>query len=212
MELPTITMHPAEAERRFEAWAKAADQRRDEEAEAITRGYRALADGLDVVDLRDAMREAGCDDDGLPKLAIAPADARWCYLRSRRAPVSGASILSFSTDFHGTHRTRGRYARRETTVMATDVPGLRDRLARGWSSGQHRAAVPVVPPEHRPRTENGRLAALRRYHVLWEAEWEPMPPVDPALLEHLGGSLYAVHAVWDLTELERAVMARRFVS
>lgn len=31
-------------------------------------------------------------------------------------------------------------------------------------------------------------------------------PVDPALLKHIGGDLYAVVATWDLTDLERAVL------
>lgn len=46
--------------------------------------------------------------------------------------------------------------------------------------------------------------------ILWEAEWQAVPPKDPALLRHLGGDLYAVVAVWDLTELERAVLGGRF--
>jgi hypothetical protein len=36
-----------------------------------------------------------------------------------------------------------------------------------------------------------------------------MPPEDPALLKHIGGDLYAVLAVWNLTELERAVLSGR---
>jgi hypothetical protein len=47
--------------------------------------------------------------------------------------------------------------------------------------------------------------------VLWEADWKvhPVPPGDPALLKHIGGDLYAVVAVWDLTPLEQAVLAAR---
>lgn len=45
--------------------------------------------------------------------------------------------------------------------------------------------------------------------MLFEAEWRPEPPKDPALLRHIGGDLYSVVAVWDLTELERAVLAGR---
>ena len=33
-----------------------------------------------------------------------------------------------------------------------------------------------------------------------------MPPRDPALLRNITGTLYAVLAVWDLTEVERAVL------
>lgn len=34
-----------------------------------------------------------------------------------------------------------------------------------------------------------------------------IPPGDPALLKHMGGDLYAILAVWDLSPLERAVLA-----
>jgi hypothetical protein len=68
--------------------------------------------------------------------------------------------------------------------------------------------VPVVPPKHRPARGMGdRL-------VLWEVEnwtWRstPRPPGDPALLRPIGGDLYAVEAVWDLTELEQLVLSQR---
>ena len=71
------------------------------------------------------------------------------------------------------------------------------------SASARRAMVPLVPPPLRP------AHALRNYHVLWEADWQQAPPADPALLKHIGGDLYAVLAIWDLTELERAVLAGR---
>ena len=64
------------------------------------------------------------------------------------------------------------------------------------------AIVPSIPPLHRPHD------SLENYWLLWEAEWT-RPPVDPALLKHLGLNLYAVLAVWDLTPLEQAVLRGR---
>lgn len=63
--------------------------------------------------------------------------------------------------------------------------------------------MPTIPPKLRPK--RGQLGL---YHLLFEAEWglDPDPPVDPALVRHLGGDLYAVLAVWDLTDVERAVL------
>ena len=37
----------------------------------------------------------------------------------------------------------------------------------------------------------------------------PRPPGDPALLRHVGGDVYAVEAVWELTELEKLVLSGR---
>jgi hypothetical protein len=62
--------------------------------------------------------------------------------------------------------------------------------------------VPPIPPRFRPGQPD-------RYHILWEAEWAKVPPRDPALLRALGDGLYVVLAVWDLTELERAVLGIR---
>lgn len=64
-----------------------------------------------------------------------------------------------------------------------------------------RAMVPLIPPALRPASD------FKNFFILWEAEWQPdVAPKDPALLKHVGGDLYAVLAVWDLTELERAVL------
>jgi hypothetical protein len=41
--------------------------------------------------------------------------------------------------------------------------------------------------------------------------WNEIPARDPALLRHIRGDLWAVLAVWDLTELERAVLGQRSV-
>jgi hypothetical protein len=61
--------------------------------------------------------------------------------------------------------------------------------------------VPIVPPQLRPKHD------LANYHTFWEVEhWTLCPPRDPMLLRHLGGWLYAVLAVWDLTPVERAVL------
>ena len=70
--------------------------------------------------------------------------------------------------------------------------------------GDARAMVPPVPPVHRP------VSSLGNYHVLFEAIWEQVAPKDPALLKHIGGDLYVVCATWDLTEIERTVLAGRF--
>lgn len=63
--------------------------------------------------------------------------------------------------------------------------------------------VPPIPPRFRPRWPR-----LSQFHVLWEVEkWTQVAPKDPALLKWIGGDLWSVHAAWDLTELERAVLS-----
>jgi hypothetical protein len=76
---------------------------------------------------------------------------------------------------------------------------------RVWHDGY--ARVPMIPANVRPKT-----GAEQDWYILWEVEkWADnqrsiIPDLDPYLLKHLGGSLYAVLAEWDLTDLERSIM------
>ncbi|MEM8556942.1 MAG: hypothetical protein AAGG50_03780 [Bacteroidota bacterium] len=208
MDLATITMDPAEADERFHAYELATKQRHDAELEAIRDGYAALADGYDLIDLHDVMRAAGTFENGLPRLAIARSDTTWVYYAQAWVSTPGQGsdrYPTFTTDPSCEGRSRYRAG---TVRLPAGLFGLkwRERRDRG------RAAVPVVPPDLIPLTDNGRLASLKHFWTLFEAEWEPIAPVDPVLLRHVGGSLYAVIAEWDLTELERAVMTRRFTT
>jgi hypothetical protein len=86
--------------------------------------------------------------------------------------------------------------------VSVDVPAPTSWTNRRWRG---HCIVPLVPPQHRPRRPK-----LGRFHVLWEVErWDHTAPRDPALLRHIRGDLWAVVATWDLTELERAVLAQR---
>jgi hypothetical protein len=67
-----------------------------------------------------------------------------------------------------------------------------------------RAIVPLIPAHLGPRR------GLANYHILFEAEWTPVPPRDPLLLRRIGkADLWLVVAAWDLTEVERAALAAR---
>jgi hypothetical protein len=62
----------------------------------------------------------------------------------------------------------------------------------------------MVPPDVMP----ARGCDLSKHFVLWEVEnWDAAPPIDPILLRPIGGNLYAVVAQWDLTEVERMIIA-----
>jgi hypothetical protein len=71
------------------------------------------------------------------------------------------------------------------------------------------ALVPMVPPT--VKTHH----ALQKLHVLWEVEqWADQriraeADRDPYLLRFVGGDLWVVLGEWELTEVERSVMAGR---
>lgn len=193
MELQTITA-PGDTEQEqrqsarkaFLEYRAAVRERHNEEDAQIMRGYRALSQGKQLLHLTDTIRAGGLDKDGRPRLAIMRADQRWCYFTTT---WDGWTLTNDGQAWRSKHRDRFRFS--------NDVLPVKREI------GDAKALVPLIPPCHRP------AIALSNFHILWEADWQRVPR-DPALLRHLGGDLYAVVAVWDLTEVERAVLGGRF--
>jgi hypothetical protein len=212
MELPTMVMDRMDARAAFIEYRTAVHESLQKEAdtwderkrqalaerrafdESVMAGYRQLSLGRRILDIERVMREAGENEKWLPRLAIARADetriniARW---RDGGFNLTGRSTRNNAN--HTDPRTLAAFrfgAGTLPTVLSNTVYA--------------EAMVPLIPPRYRP-------AQLERYHLLWEAEWTNVPPVDPALLRALGNGLYVVLAIWELTEVERAVlgMARR---
>lgn len=125
----------------------------------------------------------------LPKLAVCRAHIPQCYVS-----VDESGRIEYAEVERPHHRARHTVRRMAEGTLPR---------AGGWIPRRASAMVPIIPPELRPPH------ALSNYHILWEADWRPEPPVDPALLKHIGGDLYAVLATWNLTEVERAVLFGR---
>ena len=149
------------------------------------RAYQLIAQGKVVINAGRAIVEAGLNAEGLPKLAIVRADAPICYLRWERD-----TALFFDS-------VKWRVNSRKTTVP---WPGFKMPSGR-W---QFEAQTPLIPIHLRPKR------GIENYHILFEAEWERRPPVDPLLLRRIGRSdMWLVVAAWDLTEVELAAMSAR---
>lgn len=209
MELATIEMPVEDAQQAFEEYRAAVHARHDEEDEQIMRGYKVLAKGQQVLNLPKTLAAGGVDglrirrrwirneflDVTVPRLAVARANRTtvWTY--------------GVQDDGRCTMQTkRNPHVNNRFDVMRCPAGTFDAGTGDEWMSEPRiRAVVPNIPPRLRPRT------GLGNFHVLFEAEWglDPEPPVDPALLKHIGGDLYAVIATWDLTDLERAVLAGR---
>jgi hypothetical protein len=163
---------------------------RSAEDEAIAMGYRAAARGLPIIRLSETVAAGGYFDGGLPRIAVIRATEKDCYVR-----WDGQSIVYND----GVSRNQGALVGRYTVR----VPIAEPPAGRWWGGGQ--TIVPLIPPRYRPRWPR-----LKSCHLLWEVEsWTPVPPEDPALIRHIRGDLWAVLAVWDLTELERYVLSQR---
>jgi hypothetical protein len=174
-------------------------ERYNEHREGYTEGdreiasiYKQIAAGRTVIRALESIRAAGCDEHGLPKLAICPAHMSDCWYR-----VYGAGTQNGRAVFG----KRSPNSRDRKDVVRMDWPGVPEPRVKGrYDFG---ATVPLIPVHLRPK------AALHNYHILWEAEWTKRYPVDPYLLRRFGGDAWLVLAAWDLTDVERAVMSSR---
>lgn len=185
MNVETIKMNQSKAHQQFLDYRELVRARHSHEDEAIMRGYRALSQGKTLIDASAAIAKAGVDKRFLPKLAISRADFKTVF-------------------YHGWRDGSGRFSLERWPRSRTIRGGVFEMkpgtlpLFEGENI-ESKAIVPIIPARLRPQ------GSLKRFHVLWEADWEAVPR-DPMLLRHLGGFLFTVLAVWDLSEIERAVL------
>lgn len=224
MELSTVEIPRAGAREKVAAYMRAArdskDPREKREYEEIARAYRIAArDEVPLIALTETIAAGGTvtrtlvqgkgganerrEHYTLPALAVCKATAAFVYTLGVQQDGSIEFIDSLL-------RRRDYLSGRIRLDAGLEVPDgfkfgdtMGERARSAWT-----AMVPIVPPEHRPA--RGLASRL----ILWDVEeWRwatvPAPPGDPALLRHVGGDIYAVEAVWDLTPLEQLVLSGR---
>ncbi|MFN2504682.1 MAG: hypothetical protein ABR540_10750 [Acidimicrobiales bacterium] len=152
MDLDTIEMDREEARKAFSEYRAAVRKRHDAEGEAIMRGYRALAQGHQLIRLRQVIQAGGVDERGLPRLAVMRADEPWCWVqRSYQGDVS----FAFER-YPSSNRKTGVYRFPEGTL---DLQGGRVYQSGLWWWNL-RAIVPSVPPALRPAHALGHLSRV----------------------------------------------------
>lgn len=201
MNVQTIEMDPAVARERLEAYRGALRRSADAEYEAAVAGYEALAEGTPVIQYGEAIRDAPRDEKGRPMLAVARAD------RTQVRVSWGGSVVQFDCT------VEFRQSVTVSSLLIVDVQMGETSPAVYWRDTLGFALIPMVPPE--ALAAIGGRSNLRKHLILWEVEeWadrpiQAVPDRDPLLLRPIHGDLCAVVAAWDLTDLERAVMAGR---
>lgn len=202
MNVAEITMPADQAREQLEQYQAALQTREPtDEDRGVILGLKAIAKGRSLIDLHDVFRRCPADAKGRPALAVARA--HWRRVRLEVHGNGGSwwipqiPGLSFWDLRPGRGALKAKVAwHRQFRLPAGTLPEtIRP-------PGEHRAVVPLIPPNLRP------ARGLNRYCILWEAEWGTVP-ADPMLIRHLHGSLYVVLACWDLTALERAVLSGR---
>lgn len=188
MQVEEITLAPARARELYRAYKTHRYYSTPIDREC-QRAYQLIAQGKMVIRAIESIKRAGLDDQGRPRLAIARATADRAFWFPNHDRTGGR--LSSNDD-----SWRSRVS--DLTFPQGTWPAPKQS---GWRS---QAEMPVIPIDLRPRR------GLANYHVLWEAEWGPMPPVDPFLLRRIGrADLWLVVAAWELTAVEQAAMATR---
>jgi hypothetical protein len=163
--------------------------KRDWEIERI---YRAISKGKAVISVHDAIRRAGVDELGRPRLAIMRADQRVC-----RCVCWHSESVLFTNEYAS-----------KSAEWHFEIPWPNRTVL---PSGPRKyaaleALLPRIPPQHRPAA-----GTLPNYHMLWEADWQSVPR-DPYLLKRIGKDAWVVVAAWDLTDVEIAVMRAHHVA
>lgn len=193
MDVGTLEVTAEEATAALEEYRAQVAAERTREDEAMIAAYRHAARGNPVFSMRTAFDIAGRFDDGLPRIAVIRADAPKCWVHR------DGSDWVFSAERQSNNR--GALVGRDT-VRVPDA--AQDAGSHYWWNAAS-TVVPSIPPRHRPRARR-----LPHFHILWEVEaWTPEPPIDPFLIRHIRGDLWSVVAQWDLTPIERAVLAQR---
>jgi hypothetical protein len=147
----------------------------------IERIARQIARGKTVISAVAAIREAGLDEKGRPRLAICQAHALRCVCSFERGVGVKFGIAQEDQWDKG--------------VGKVTVP---------WPEINYRsnivATLPRIPPQYRPNPN-----AISSYHLLWEASWTDID-TDPYLLRRIGRDAWVVVAAWELTDLEVSVL------
>lgn len=193
MEIAELKATYTEARAKVAEYRAAVRQRQNNEDETLRATYQAIVMGKRVIDVRAAFRDAGLDPRGRPLLAIARADRERCIFGIRRGRWWFISVSE----------SRWHEPRAGDTSLPLSAFTMSAPTRRWYDDHELRAVVPLIPPALRPAH---RL--LSKYHILWEADWEAVP-TDPILLRRIRGPMFAIVAQWDLTDVEKAVLAGR---
>jgi hypothetical protein len=199
VELNTVTMPAQDAAKAFREYRAAFMAERNRIDGELMRGYKALAEGKTLISLTEAITAGGADEIGRPRLAIARADEARVQMT-----IEASGEIRFNPNFSGLASSSDRLFRFPPGVFPIPPRTGVDSWQEPWA-GRWEASLPFIPPQYRPPL------AIQNYHLLWEAEWRRgrgSQRRDPMLLRRLGGDLFAVVAAWDLTEVEKLVLAR----
>lgn len=157
-----------------------------------------LEHGGKIVDVFKTFEKTQLREDGLPKIAITPADSRFCYLYQKQ---NGGAI--FSREKKGWNKYKVKSI--GDVLLPADTF---DWIEQPEGNTCYRTLTPIIPPRINIQISARILPTY--YHIIFEVEsWEkrrPKAPVDPILGKMLTNNLFGVIATWDITPLEKKIL------
>jgi hypothetical protein len=218
-----------EARRRVQEFTAHRRRNLTEMDKALMKGYRALSEGLAIVDVNDAIKAGGVfAENGLPRLALSRPDFTTCYVSVRPVYKENAPACEFGCDFtvfqdwisdpyirdfiRKPLKEQSEISPWEETArrnLRIELPGGSlprppEEIMRSSKKrfAVHSTIVPNIPIQFRVAAKESE-----NHLILWEVkEWTMRAPSDPLLLERIIHPLYVVVAQWDLTELEQKIL------
>lgn len=162
-----------------------------DEEEKLLEIYRLAQGSTRLINIQSAIMVGGANEKGFPRLAIANY---FLSLARKRVwtQVNRRGAVSFEND--------PNWPDWNWRCPAGTLPAWKG-LGKLRSDRYASTTVPQVPLELRQPSGKG-------VYVLFEVnEWRPeVRPVDPVLLQYIGGDICAILGTWDLTEKEVEVI------
>lgn len=198
-----IVIPEKQAKEEWKKYVQLLKKRKDKHLEVLRQSMYYAKQGKALIDVYAVIKKAGLNSKNEPRLAVARADIKKVVFE-KRDTGTGRFLMGtewkrkdWKTDVELPQKTFKVGWERLTKPDGTPSWGLKDK--------ELTAKVPVIPADLMPEGE------LKDYYILWEVkEWEQLPEVkDPFLLKRISENLFVILGAWDLTELERSVIAGR---
>lgn len=159
--------------------------------------YNQMKAGRKIIDIGKVIAKGGVHENHHPKLAVAMASAKRIVCKYNK---NGNVLYTHSVE-------TWNWKEKTCDVNIKDcLPKIPNGIIKdSWQDVLRlEAPVPMIPPKYLPKKLSDD------YYILWEVdEWKMVPPTDPWLLRRITKTHFLLVAGWDLTDLEKSVMAGR---
>jgi hypothetical protein len=209
MNVEVLALSKEKAKEEYEAWKQLVRESRVQYAKDFLSLYAHMKHGGKVVDVWEAMKTAGLNEDGDPRLAIVRADSERVLFEKGCRWINGSYVSDGGIFYRENADARRSYNRwkEDVRIPREFFPEWRKNEKGQIDRTSITALTPLIPARILNCLRSHNLA---NYHMLWEVEkWELAPPKDPILLKRVTSNMFLVLATWNLTKLERAVIRGR---